>query len=114
MQRVSVVCAQDELIEIEKTVAKTRGDNMTIVLTHYPSSIITTDHPRLRKILKYVSNIEQPIIQLPYLCNIQLSINIMPNVSAAIQLLIKAALYLYNYVWENLFFQKLTGDYCMK
>ncbi len=39
-------------MEIEKAVASTQDDNMTVVLTHYPSSVITTDHPRLRRILK--------------------------------------------------------------
>ena len=50
---IALAVFQNELAEIEKTVAKTQEDNMTIALTHYPSSIINTDHPRLRHIPKY-------------------------------------------------------------
>ena len=39
---------------IEGIMEETRDDNLTVLITHYPSSIISTNHYRIRSIFRYL------------------------------------------------------------
>lgn len=41
---------EDDLSQVEDVMTQTLGDNLTLILTHYPSSVINTDHNRMRNI----------------------------------------------------------------
>lgn len=44
-------CAQEDIAALHSLVAAANGDNHTVWFSHYPSSIITTDHQQLHKLL---------------------------------------------------------------